>query len=53
MELETVKVACPVTEENPTGYYVKNKCDMTDEDVLFDEKKADPEPEKKRRVREN
>jgi hypothetical protein len=35
--IETVKVVCPVTEGNPHGYYVKNKEDMTDTDVLFDE----------------
>lgn len=40
MELETVKVASPVSEENPLGYIVINKSDLTDEHQVFDEKKA-------------
>jgi hypothetical protein len=34
---KTVKVAAPVTEENPNGYVVKNEEDVAEGDVLFTE----------------
>lgn len=37
MELETVKIAAEVTAENPLGYIVINKTDLTEDHVLFDE----------------
>ena len=37
MELETVKIAAEVTTENPLGYIVINKTDLTEDHVLFDE----------------
>lgn len=43
MELETVKVVSPVSDDNPNGYIVINKSDF-DEKVheLFVEKPAKP-----------
>lgn len=35
MELETVKVVSPVSEDNPTGYIVINKSDLTEQHELF------------------
>jgi hypothetical protein len=40
MELETVKVVSPVSEDNPTGYIVINKSDLTEEHELFVEGEA-------------
>lgn len=37
MELETVKIAADVTTENPLGYIVINKTDLTEDHELFDE----------------
>lgn len=46
MQLETVKVVSPVSEDNTHGYIVINKSDLTDEHELFDEgaKKAEKGP---------
>lgn len=41
---KTVKVAKPVTEDNPTGYIVVNEKDVADGDVIFVDEK-DPEPD--------
>ncbi|MCK4121395.1 hypothetical protein HFK83_03295 [Ralstonia pseudosolanacearum] len=44
MELKTVKVVSPVTDENPLGYIVINETDLTEGHEIFDEegaKKAD------------
>jgi len=44
MELKTVKIVSPVTDENPLGYIVINETDLTKEHEVFDEegaKKAD------------
>jgi len=44
MELKTVKIVSPVTDENPLGYIVINETDLSKEHELFDEegaKKAD------------
>ncbi|WP_171516441.1 hypothetical protein [Cupriavidus necator] len=35
MQLETVKVVSEVSEDNPHGYIVINKSDLTDEHRLF------------------
>jgi hypothetical protein len=35
MECPTVKVVSPVTEQNPHGYIVINKSDLTDEHEIF------------------
>lgn len=44
--METVKVKCPVTEDNPTGYYVINKEDFDKEKhELYVEPKAEAKPE--------
>lgn len=45
MQLETVKIASPVSEDNPLGYIVINKDDVTEADTLFVEpaKKAKAE----------
>lgn len=37
MQVETVRVVSPVTEENDLGYIVINKSDLTDEHELFDD----------------
>jgi hypothetical protein len=34
--VETVKIKSPVSEGNPLGYVVINKCDLTDEHELFE-----------------
>ncbi len=49
MQIETVKVAAKVSEDNPLGYVVINKCDMTDSDVLFSDEidKAPAKQDKK------
>lgn len=44
MQLETVKVVSPVSDDNPHGYIVINKTDLTDEHELFDEDGAKKEP---------
>ncbi|EON13148.1 HeH/LEM domain-containing protein [Pandoraea sp. SD6-2] len=44
MQLETVKVVSPVSDDNPLGYIVINKTDLTDEHELFDEDGAKKEP---------
>jgi len=44
MELKTVKIVSPVTDENPLGYIVINETDLSEEHERFDEegaKKAD------------
>lgn len=42
---ETVKVKTPVSDDNPSGYIVINKSDVTDSHELFDA--DDPEGAKK------
>jgi hypothetical protein len=43
-EMETVQVKCPVTEDNPTGYYVINKEDFDEgKHELYVEPKAEAE----------
>ncbi|PRC92669.1 HeH/LEM domain-containing protein [Solimicrobium silvestre] len=37
---ETVKIVSPITDENPLGFIVINKCDLTDADNLFGESVA-------------
>ncbi|MBU9823189.1 hypothetical protein J1782_25185 [Rahnella sp. BCC 1045] len=37
MIIETVKVAADTTDENPLGYVVINKSDLTEEHALFEE----------------
>ena len=37
MEPETVKIAADVTADNPLGYIIINKTDLTEDHVLFDE----------------
>ena len=46
MQLETVKVVSEVSDDNPHGYIVINKSDLTDEHELFGEgaKKAEKGP---------
>lgn len=46
MELETVKIAAEVTDENPLGYIVINKTDLTEDHVLFDEQAKKPKGKK-------
>lgn len=36
--IETVKIECPVTEDNPAGFYVINAEDKTDDMKVFEEK---------------
>lgn len=43
MQLETVRVVSPVSEDNPHGYIVINKSDLTDEHKLFVEPADDGE----------
>lgn len=38
---QTVRVKSPVSEDNPLGYVVINKDDLTNEHELFDEVKAE------------
>lgn len=40
MQLETVKIVAPVSDDNKLGYIVINKDDLTDADTLFVEKPA-------------
>lgn len=35
MELETVKIVSPVSSDNPHGYIVINKSDLTEDHELF------------------
>lgn len=35
MQLETVRVVSPVSEDNPHGYIVINKSDLTEQHELF------------------
>lgn len=37
MQPETVKIVADVSEDNPLGYIVINKADLTDDHKLFDE----------------
>ncbi|MBA4710541.1 hypothetical protein [Aquitalea aquatica] len=46
MELETVKIAAEVTAENPLGYIVINKTDLTEDHALFDELAKDDSSKK-------
>ena len=46
MELETVKIAAEVTAENPLGYIVINKTDLTEDHVLLDESAKKPKGKK-------
>lgn len=39
--IETVKIECPVTEDNPAGFYVINAEDKTDDMKVFEEKTPD------------
>ncbi|MGA3803693.1 HeH/LEM domain-containing protein [Ralstonia nicotianae] len=44
MELKTVKIVSPVTDENPLGYIVINETDLSEDHEVFGEegaKKAD------------
>lgn len=49
MQLETVRVVSPVSEDNPTGFIVINKSDLTEDHKLFVEEgeKAGRKPAKK------
>jgi hypothetical protein len=38
MHCETVKVVTPVSDQNPHGYIVINKSDLTDKHEIFDAK---------------
>lgn len=51
-EIETVRVASPVSDDNPHGYIVKNKSDVADGDVLFDAPAAEQAPRKARKGKE-
>jgi hypothetical protein len=42
MQLETVKVVSEVSEDNPHGYIVINKSDLTDDHKLFVEAEEKP-----------
>lgn len=37
MDCPTVKIVSPVSDENPHGYIVINKSELTDEHEVFDE----------------
>lgn len=37
MEIETVKIAVDVSDQNQLGYVIINKADLTEEHTLFDE----------------
>jgi hypothetical protein len=43
MQLETVKIVSPVSDDNPRGYIVINKSDLTEDHEIFTEK-TDVEP---------
>ena len=38
MEIPTVRIVSPVTEENPLGFIIINEADKTDDQELFVEK---------------
>jgi hypothetical protein len=42
MERKLVKVACPVVDGNPDGYYMQYEDEMKEGEVLFDAKLTDP-----------
>jgi hypothetical protein len=46
MQCETVKVVSPVSDDNPHGYIIINKSDLTQDHELFDEsaKKVEKSP---------
>lgn len=44
MQLETVKVVSPVSDDNPLGFIVINKTDLTADHELFDEDGAKKDP---------
>ena len=46
MQPETVKIVADVSEDNPLGYIVINKDDLTDQHKLFEEA-AQPKKAKK------
>ena len=46
MQPETVKIVADVSEDNPLGYIVINKNDLTDEHKLFDEASEVKPPKK-------
>lgn len=50
MEIETVRVVSPVSDDNPHGYIIKNKQDVAVVDVLFDA--AEQAPRKPRKGKE-
>lgn len=39
--IETLKIECPKTEDNPTGFYVINAEDKTDDMKVFADKTPD------------
>jgi len=43
MELETVRVVSPVSDENPHGYVIINASDLTEDHVVFEDS-AEPAP---------
>ncbi len=47
MQPETVKIVADVSEDNPLGYIVINKDDLTEEHKLFDEAVTAPKKSKK------
>jgi len=48
MQVETVKVASPVSDDNQQGFIVINKSDMTDDHRLFEDGSEVSDATKKR-----
>ena len=46
MQLETVKVVSPVSDDNPNGYIVINKSDFNEEEHELFDTEADPKTHK-------
>lgn len=50
MQVETVKVVVPANDDNPQGYIVINKSDMTEEHELFKEGEEGDETKKAKKL---
>jgi hypothetical protein len=44
MQVDTVKIKSPISDDNPLGFIVINKSDLTEEHDLFEEESESDEP---------
>ncbi|WP_413724656.1 hypothetical protein [Sodalis sp. RH16] len=48
MEIETIKIVADITDDNPHGYIIINKDDLTEEHEIFTAEPVEAEPVKKK-----